>query len=568
MSSLGLKVLHAQSLDKCCQLFLSPCLSVTTAPSRRQYFYSGDTSDSWCATAQRATCFGAPLESPVAGAVHVHGQQRLHMLVQMPLMLQRRSRVPAPVRQSGVCSRRLSNVWSRRVESSRPHCKPNSLTLPVATGCVICYLCGLFGAMTLVLLGHGNGDWASCRGFVNCVLASLNCLYHLPPSAHAPASRTKGQQAALVRILDRVCDFAGRIKTALDAGGVSLPAWASDGLLGNIVPVPPVRCHRLSLRRGACHRVQPTDTRVRQYESSQSLSSNGPKGWVWVCSVGSQATGEREAGFDSASKRRRAGFHSAKAWQKFVSGSVAWATSLAGLTKTAQVTPPCLATALTYLMALPGRPVRMSKRDAKCWFDQLRAPRQLRPWFARPPVSIDMLLSSGLVSEDLVRRALNAGRDGKLPRRAWPVSVVWPMGYSWSSFVAQEALLSVASSSGLDTKNILSADTPVPAFLENTFALATDDALFFSTSDGGSGRMASNDAGASEMRTRASPIPFAARVWGLNWKTAFFWVCHQNVVSMLCRESSICVGVVMPLPKRFTPSWAYHSGTTSCAAPN
>ena len=40
--------------------------------------------------------------------------------------------------------------------------------------------------------GLGNGDWASCRNFVNCVLASLNCLYHLPPSAHAPASRTKG----------------------------------------------------------------------------------------------------------------------------------------------------------------------------------------------------------------------------------------------------------------------------------------------------------------------------------------------------------------------------------------
>ena len=126
-------------------------------------------------------------------------------------------------------------------------------------------------------------------------------------------------------------------------------------------------------------------------------------------------------------------------------------------------------TALTYLMALPGRPVRMSKRDAKCWFDQLRAPRQLRRWFARPPVSIDMPLSSGLVSKDLVRRALNVGCDGKLPRRAWPVSVVWPMGYSWSSFVAQEALLSVASSSGLATKNILSADTPVLASLENTF---------------------------------------------------------------------------------------------------
>ena len=88
--------------------------------------------------------------------------------------------------------------------------------------------------------GLGNGDWASCRNFVNCVLASLNCLHHLPPSGHAPASRTKGQQAALVRVVDRVCDFAGRIETALDAGGVNFSAWVSDGLLGSIVPVPPM----------------------------------------------------------------------------------------------------------------------------------------------------------------------------------------------------------------------------------------------------------------------------------------------------------------------------------------
>ena len=55
----------------------------------------------------------------------------------------------------------------------------------------------------------------------------------------------------------------------------------------------------------------------------------------------------------------------------------------------------------------------MSKRGAKCWFDQLRARRQLRPWFARPPVSIEKLLSYGLTSEDLVRRALNVGPDRK-----------------------------------------------------------------------------------------------------------------------------------------------------------
>ena len=329
-------------------------------------------------------------------------------------------------------------------------------------------------------------------------------MYHLAPSAHAPASRTKGQQAALIRVVDRVCDFAGRKKTALDAGGVSLPAWASDGLLGSIVPVPPMHaagvnglemsaqfdaigclsdevraivCNPQTLVCGstrALSRVPHTD-RKDECECVQLVAkqlASGKLGLTLRPTGGGRVFTVPKPGKSSYRE--------------------VWHGRQVSLASRKPPKPRHLAspTALTYLMALPGRPVRMSKRDAKCWFDQLRAPRQLRPWFARPPVSIDMLLSSGLVSEDLVRRALNVGRDGKLPRRAWPVSVVWPMGYSWSSFVAQEALLSVASSSGLDTKNILSADTPVPASLENTFALATDDALFFSTSNGESGRMA------------------------------------------------------------------------------
>ena len=44
----------------------------------------------------------------------------------------------------------------------------------------------------------------------------------------------------------------------------------------------------------------------------------------------------------------------------------------------------------------------------------------------------------------------------------------------------------------------------------------------------------SNDAGASEMRTRASPFPFAARVSGVELKDGIFLECHRNVVSVLC----------------------------------
>ena len=135
--------------------------------------------------------------------------------------------------------------------------------------------------------------------------------------------------------------------------------------------------------------------------------------------------------------------------------------------------------------------MRVSKRDARCWFDQLQAPRKLHRWFAKPPVQTRDLLALGVVTEEDVRDALKATGAAKvrLPRRLWPVSRVWPMGFSWSSYVAQEELISVSVESGLSLENILSCDAPAPKSFDEAFALATDDAMFFSNAGVGKTRV-------------------------------------------------------------------------------
>ena len=66
-----------------------------------------------------------------------------------------------------------------------------------------------------------------------------------------------------------------------------------------------------------------------------------------------------------------------------------------------------------------------------------------------------------------------------------PCSKVWPMGFSWSSCVAQASLLAIAKDAGLDDSLVLACDAPLPANLSLAFAAATDDLMIFS--DQGSG---------------------------------------------------------------------------------
>ena len=59
------------------------------------------------------------------------------------------------------------------------------------------------------------------------------------------------------------------------------------------------------------------------------------------------------------------------------------------------------------------------------------------------------------------------------------VSLTWPMGFSWSSFVAQELLLDTYHA-GFSEKAILSCNAVTPMSFELVFAAATDDLMIFS----------------------------------------------------------------------------------------
>ena len=70
----------------------------------------------------------------------------------------------------------------------------------------------------------------------------------------------------------------------------------------------------------------------------------------------------------------------------------------------------------------------------------------------------------------------------------FPLCLSWPMGFSWSSFVAQSVLLGCCTRSGLGTDLILAEGCPVPARGDLTFALATDDVMVFNVAPEGASR--------------------------------------------------------------------------------
>ena len=56
--------------------------------------------------------------------------------------------------------------------------------------------------------------------------------------------------------------------------------------------------------------------------------------------------------------------------------------------------PPHLPTPIAFLdlEACANNPIRVSKRDARCFFDQLALPRELHAYFGRPPVRVSDFL--------------------------------------------------------------------------------------------------------------------------------------------------------------------------------
>lgn len=121
----------------------------------------------------------------------------------------------------------------------------------------------------------------------------------------------------------------------------------------------------------------------------------------------------------------------------------------------------------------------VSKRDGRCLFDQLRAPRELQRWFGRPPLRVQDLVEAGFFTlSELQHHYIDKGR-AELHDLVFPVSLVFPMGFSWSSFVAQSTMLQVCKSAGFAVDRVLADDAPAPKRVDCAFALATDDIMVF-----------------------------------------------------------------------------------------
>ncbi len=164
--------------------------------------------------------------------------------------------------------------------------------------------------------------------------------------------------------------------------------------------------------------------------------------------------------------------------------------------------PPCIASpaALVDLEGSVDRPVLLSKKDAKCYFDQLQLPEHLRPFFGRPSLRVhELIRHSRLPLADLrrllapVMASLGCPWDEllRLDPAVFPVSRCWPMGFSWSSFVAQSHLLSCCREAGLSEAMALADNRPSPLSMGEVFSLATDDVMHFTQNDPGlsKGRM-------------------------------------------------------------------------------
>ena len=202
----------------------------------------------------------------------------------------------------------------------------------------------------------------------------------------------------------------------------------------------------------------------------------------------------------------------------------------------ARVSEACAAPPVPRLLASPScfagieigedQLLRVSKRDGRCFFDQLALPPTLSPYMGRPCVTAGELRGLSVEPSEYVLDGAAAAADSvpddtaagaatrteglgfaassmqAVPRTStarstlgqelrgkdmvpdetvfWPCARVWGMGFAWSSFVAQETLLGVCSRAGLPNDLALAVGHPVPASSPLFFSLATDDVMIFS----------------------------------------------------------------------------------------
>ena len=175
--------------------------------------------------------------------------------------------------------------------------------------------------------------------------------------------------------------------------------------------------------------------------------------------------------------------------------------------------PPDLASpsALLGLECTPEDTFLISKRDARCWFDQLKLPEHLALWFGRPPVSVADLISAGGFSLSALQE-LYVGRGKLSPTGSvFPVSSVFPMGFSWSSWIAQSKMLDICVKAGLGRDRVLSDSRPPPLRQDVAFGVATDDVMVFTRSTDRRARRVLRNLDRSFQREGAAKHPLGTR---------------------------------------------------------
>ena len=128
-----------------------------------------------------------------------------------------------------------------------------------------------------------------------------------------------------------------------------------------------------------------------------------------------------------------------------------------------------------------GENVYISKRDVHTCFDVLQAPEHLQEWFGRPPVSLHELSRvCQFPIDNFVDFVVGDNETHNLSRFTplFPTSTVWPMGFSWSSCVAQACTVSCWLEAGVAEDAFMSLDSPPPSGVE-ACGVATDDTFFF-----------------------------------------------------------------------------------------
>ena len=123
-----------------------------------------------------------------------------------------------------------------------------------------------------------------------------------------------------------------------------------------------------------------------------------------------------------------------------------------------------------------GQPLFFSKRDASTFFDVLRVPEGLQTYFGQPPVSVKELLRAGMSMTEVWEACKDVAREDFCEDFClYPVHAVWPMGFSWSSAVAQDTTLAVCVAAGIPEQQILCVDHDTPACHDEVCFVATDD---------------------------------------------------------------------------------------------